>query len=414
MTTEQLPLVTPDPARTGPLSGVRVVDLSRLVAGNMLTLQLADFGADVIKVEVAGSGDTLREWRETHPDHPQGYDGWWRVYARNKRSVALNLRDPSGMAWLRRLVSTAQVLVESFRPGTLEAMGLSPAVLHQDNPGLVIVRVSGWGQSGPYSELPGFGSLIEGFSGFAHKHRQADGVPQLPNLALADMVAGLSGAFAVTAALREVEVNRGRGQVVDLSLLEPMLSIMGPDVTHYAATGVAAEPGKKISSPRGAYRCRDGRWVSMSGSSDTMARRVFDAIGQGALFDDQRFSTNAARLAHDDEIERMVAEFIAGMDQAECLAWFRGQGVTVGPIYDAAQLLQDPHVAERGVYLQVADAGQPATVMHNITPRLSGTPGGLRRSAPRRGEHTAQLLAELGADAEEIRRLSEQGSIECG
>ena len=174
------------------------------------------------------------------------------------------------------------------------------------------------------------------------------------------------------------------------------------------------KPGKKISSPRGAYRCRDGRWVSMSGSSDTMARRVFDAIGQGALFDDQRFSTNAARLAHDDEIERMVAEFIAGMDQAECLAWFRGQGVTVGPIYDAAQLLQDPHVAERGVYLQVADAGQPATVMHNITPRLSGTPGGLRRSAPRRGEHTAQLLAELGADAEEIRRLSEQGSIECG
>ena len=225
---------------------------------------------------------------------------------------------------------------------------------------------------------------------------------------------GWRSVFAVTAALREVEVNRGRGQVVDLSLLEPMLSIMGPDVTHYAATGVAAEPGKKISSPRGAYRCRDGRWVSMSGSSDTMARRVFDAIGQGALFDDQRFSTNAARLAHDDEIERMVAEFIAGMDQAACLAWFRGQGVTVGPIYDAAQLLQDPHVAERGVYLQVADAGQPATVMHNITPRLSGTPGGLRRSAPRRGEHTAQLLAELGADAEEIRRLSEQGSIECG
>lgn len=239
-------------------------------------------------------------------------------------------------------------------------------------------------------------------------------MPQLPNLALADMVAGLSGAFAVTAALREVEVNRGRGQVVDLSLLEPMLSIMGPDVTHFAATGVAAEPGKKISSPRGAYRCRDGRWVSMSGSSDTMARRVFEAIGQGALFDDPRFSTNAARLVHDEEIERLVAGFIAGMDQAECLAWFRGQGVTVGPIYDAPQLLQDPHVAGRGVYLRVADAGQPATVMHNITPRLSATPGGLRRSAPRRGEHTAQLLTELGADAEEIRRLSDQGSIECG
>ncbi|HPU52476.1 MAG TPA: CaiB/BaiF CoA-transferase family protein [Burkholderiaceae bacterium] len=416
MTTEQLPLVSPDPARTGPLTGVRVVDLSRLVAGNMLTLQLADFGADVIKVEVAGSGDTLREWRETHPDYPDGYDGWWRVYARNKRSVALNLRDPAGMAWLRRLIATAQVLVESFRPGTLEAMGLAPDVLHRDTPGLVIVRVSGWGQSGPYSELPGFGSLIEGFSGFAHKHRQADGVPQLPNLALADMVAGLSGAFAVTAALREVEVNRGRGQVVDLSLLEPMLSIMGPDATHFAATGVAAEPGTKISSPRGVYRCRDGRWVSMSGSSDTMARRVFAAIGQGALYDDPRFSTNAARLVHDAEIERMVSGFIAGMDQAECLAWFRGQGVTVGPIYDAPQMLQDPHVAQRGVYVRAVhdDAARSTTVMHNIAPRLSGTPGGLRRHAPRRGEHTAQLLAELGADAAEIARLDENGSIECG
>ncbi len=415
MTASKLPLVHPDSTSAGALRGIRVVDLSRLVAGNMLTLQLADFGADVIKVEAAGSGDTLREWREPHPDHPEGYDGWWRVYARNKRSVALNLRDPAAMGWLRRLLCTAQVMVESFRPGTLEAMGLAPEALHADNPALVIVRVSGWGQTGPYSELPGFGSLIEGFSGYAHKHRRPDGTPQLPNLALADMVAGLSGAFAVAAALREVEVKGGRGQVIDLSLLEPMLSIMGPDVTHFAATGNTPAPSKKISSPRGAYRCQDGRWVSMSGSSDTMARRVFEAIGQAALFDDPRFATNAARLASDQQIEEMVSDFIAGMDQAQCLAWFRSQGVTVGPIYDAEQLLQDPHVAARGVYIQaVTDPRQPATVMHNVAPRLSGTPGGLRRAAPRRGEHTAELLRELGAAPDELTRLTDQGSVECG
>ena len=209
--TGTLPTIRPDPSLQGPLSGIRVVDLSRLVAGNMLSLQMADFGADVIKVEAAGTGDTLRAWRETHPDHKDGFDGWWRVYGRNKRSLALDLRDAEAMGWLRRLVGTAQVLVESFRPGTLEAMGLAPEALHAATPGLVIVRLSGWGQTGPYRDLPGFGSLIEGFCGFADKHRHADGTPGLPNMALADMVTGLTGAFAVMAALREVEVRGGRG-----------------------------------------------------------------------------------------------------------------------------------------------------------------------------------------------------------
>lgn len=409
-----LPVVGLRPGAQGPLHGVRVVDLSRLVAGNMLTLQLGDFGADVIKVEAAGSGDTLREWRETHADHPDGFDGWWRTYARNKRSLALDLRNAEAMAWLKRLIATAQVLVESFRPGTLEAMGLGPDALLAQHPGLVIVRLSGWGQTGPYRELPGFGSLIEGFSGFAHKHRSGAGVPQLPNLALADMITGLSGAFATLAALREVEVNGGRGQVLDLSLLEPMLAIMGPDVSSHAATGDNPEPGRKIASPRGSYRCKDGLWVSMSGSTDTMARRVFEAIGQAALFDDPRFSTNAARLAHDEEVDRMVAAFIASLDQADCLALFRRQGVTVGPIYAPPQLLTDPHVAERGAYVQL-DAGDGAapTVMHQVTPRLQGTPGSIRRAAPQRGQHTRELLTELGATAADCDALHQQGAIEC-
>ncbi|MEI7443551.1 MAG: CaiB/BaiF CoA-transferase family protein [Burkholderiales bacterium] len=409
-----LPTVTLQPGAAGPLQGVRVVDLSRLVAGNMLSLQLADFGADVIKVEAAGSGDTLREWRETHADFPDGFDGWWRTYARNKRSLALDLRNAEAMGWLRRLIGTAQVMVESFRPGTLEAMGLGPEVLLAAHPKLVIVRVSGWGQSGPYRELPGFGSLIEGFSGFAHKHRDAGGAPCLPNLALADMITGLSGAFATMAALREVEVRGGRGQVVDLSLLEPMVSVMGPDVSACDAIGLDAEPGRKIASPRGSYRCRDGLWVSMSGSTDTMARRVFEAIGHGPLFDDPRFSTNAARLENDVELDRMVADFIAGLSQDECLALFRRHGVTVGPIYAPPQLLADPHVAARGVYVRLDRGdGSAPTVMHQVTPRLQGTPGSLRRAAPVRGEHTRELLAELGATPEQCAALKDRGSIEC-
>ncbi len=400
--------VAPDPSRQGPLAGVRVVDLSRLVAGNMLSLQLADFGADVLKIESV-EGDTLRQWREHDPASGDAFDGWWRTYARNKRSVALDLRDTLAMAALRQLAASAQVLIESFRPGTLEAMGLAPEVLHAANPGLVIVRVSGWGQSGPYRELPGFGSLVEGFSGYAHKHSEA-GVPRLPNMAMADMVAGLTGAFATMAALREVEVNAGRGQVIDLSLLEPMLAIMGPDVSNFARTARVQDATVKIASPRGVYRCRDGRWVAMSGSTDAMARRVMEAIGQGALATDPRFATNAARLQHDAELDGLVAQFIAALDLPDCLALFRAKGVTVGPIYDAPQLLADAHVAARGCYVAV---GERETVMHAVTPRLSGTPGAIRREAPALGEHTAELLQEMGLAPAEVRAMAARGAIRC-
>lgn len=412
---QHLPKQTLQKQATGPLQGIRVVDLSRLVAGNMLTVQLGDFGADVIKVESAGAGDTLREWREPHADHPDGYDGWWRTYARNKRSVALNLRHAEAMHWLKRLIATAQVLVESFKPGTLENMGLSPEQLHADNPGLVIVRLSGWGQTGPYRELPGFGSLIEGFSGFAHKHRSDAGAPQLPNLAMADMVTGLTGAFATLTALREVEVRGGQGQVIDLSLLEPMLAIMGPDVSLFAATGADPEPGQKIASPRGSYRCKDGLWVSMSGSTDTMAKRVFEAMGQTDLFFDPRFSSNAARLENDAELDAMVADFMLQRNQDECLKHFRQHGVTVGPIYAPPQLIQDAHVVQRGVYVQCdAGDGTEPTVMHQVTPRLLGTPGSIHRAAPLRGQHTEELLTELGANAQACQALQIQGAIECG
>jgi crotonobetainyl-CoA:carnitine CoA-transferase CaiB-like acyl-CoA transferase len=406
MADQDLPRVALQPQARGPLDGVRVVDLSRLVAGNMLSMQLADFGADVVKVESPAGGDTLRQW-QGEDGEGQPFDGWWRVYGRNKRSLALDLRDPQAMALLRQLLSTAHVLIESFRPGTLEAMGLAPDSLHADNPRLVVVRLSGWGQSGPYRTLPGFGSLVEGFSGFAHKHSES-GRPGLPNMALADMVAGLTGAYATMAALREVEVRGGKGQVVDLSLLEPMLAIMGPDVTLHAAGGPEPEPGLKIASPRGVYRCRDGGWVALSGSTDAMARRVLEAIGRPELASDERFITNADRLAHDGELDALIGDFIAARDQADCLALFRAKGVTVGPIHDSARLLRDEHVRERGCYVEVE-----GTVMHHVTPRLSDTPGAMRRTAPALGQHTAELLAELGLTEGDLQPLVQRGAARC-
>jgi crotonobetainyl-CoA:carnitine CoA-transferase CaiB-like acyl-CoA transferase len=414
ISTSSIPVGYLEPSASGPLNGLRVIDLSRLVAGNMLTLQLGDFGADVIKVESAGSGDTLRQWREPHPDYPKGLDGWWQTYARNKRSLALDLRNQEAMVWLKKLIDSAQVLVESFKPGTLENMGLKPDDLHATNPSLVIVRLSGWGQTGPYRELPGFGSLIEGFSGFAHKHRNESGVPQLPNLAMADMITGLTGAFATLAAVREVETRGGKGQVIDLSLLEPMLAIMGPDVSNYAATGVETEPGKKIASPRGSYRCKDGLWVSMSGSTDTMAKRVFEAIGLAALYEDPKFKTNDARIANDKELDQLVSNFMAALNQADCLEHFRKHGVTVGPIYNSEQLLNDEHIKQRGIYVQLEKThNQKAVVMHQVTPRLNSTPGKIRRAAPRLGEHTHEILQALGSTPQEIEALTKAEGITC-
>ncbi|WP_144630843.1 CaiB/BaiF CoA transferase family protein [Bordetella genomosp. 13] len=411
---QDLPKVAFGSAARGVLDGVRVLDLSRLVAGNMLTVQLADFGADVIKVEPAAGGDTLRQWRQPHADCPEGYDGWWQVYGRNKRSLALNLRSPRAIELLRELCATSDVLIESFRPGTLEAMGLAPDALHRQNPRLIVVRLSGWGQTGPYKDLPGFGSLIEGFSGYALKSVDRDGAPVLPGIALADMVTGMTGAFAVMAALREVEVNLGQGQVIDLSLLEPMMALMGPDVTNYARTGIKPEAGVKIASPRGAYRCADGQWVAMSGSTDAMARKVFQAIGQGDLYDDARYCTNAARLAHDAEIDAMMQDYIGRLDLHACLAHFRAHGVTVGPVYDAAGVHGDAHVRGRGVYVSADDgSGDGEVVMHAVFPRLSETPGTLRHRAPRHAQHTRDILTDLGLSGDQIDALHAQGDVKC-
>jgi crotonobetainyl-CoA:carnitine CoA-transferase CaiB-like acyl-CoA transferase len=365
-----------------PLAGIRVLDLSRLMAGNMLTLQLADFGAEVIKVESA-QGDTLRDWKN------DGKPLWWKVYGRNKKSIALDLKSDADRQALLKLVPQAQVVVESFRHGGMEAFGLGPVQLHAVNPKLVIVRISGWGQTGPYSERPGFGTLVEAFSGFAERNGFPDKPPALPNLGLADMIAGLSGAFATLAAVREVEVNGGQGQVVDLSLLEPMLGVLGPDAAIYQHTNrLPRRLGNRAenAAPRNAYLCSDGQWMVMSGSTQRMAERVLAAIGQPELARDSRYIDNTARIANIESLDDMIGCFIAQRSLPDNLAHFAQHKVTVGPILNVDQLIKDPHVTERQVLVDVPDPDFGSILMHNVFPRLSGTPGSIRTTAPNIGQ----------------------------
>ncbi len=389
------------PAARGPLHGLRVLDLSRLFAGNVLTQILADYAAEVIKVEPP-EGDTLRAWQT------EGVSTHWKIYSRNKKSLALDLRKPEGIEIIRRLVPTAAVLVESFRPGTLEKMGLAPADLLRLNPNLVIVRISGWGQDGPYAQRPGFGTLIEGMSGFASFNGFADREPVLPPMYLADGVAGLYGASAVMIALREVEHNGGRGQVIDLPLLDPLFAILSPQAANYRLTGkVKPRTGSRStnSAPRNVYRCKDGNYVALSGSTQGMAERIFRAIGRPDLIDDPRFRTNAARVQNAEALDVIIGEFIARHSQAENVAFFEKAEVTAGPIYDVSQILQDPHFTQRAILADYPDPDMPALPMHHVVPRLTGTPGSIRTPAPHLGEQNRALLAELGFDDTAYARL---------
>ena len=393
------------PEAEGTLKDVRILDLSRLFAGNVLTQILGDFGAEVIKVEPP-AGDTLRAWRTKDvPTH-------WKIYARNKKSLCLELRKPEARDLLLRLLPSASMFIESFRPGTLEKMGLGPDKLLEVNPRLVMIRISGFGQDGPYRRRPGFGTLIEGMSGFATINGFGDREPVLPPMYLADGVAGLYGASAAMIALREVEKNGGEGQVVDLPLLDPLFAILSPQAANYRLTGkVKPRTGSRStnSSPRNAYRCKDGKYVGLSGSTQKMAERLFHSIGRADLIDDPRYSTNAERVKHAEELDAIIGSFIAERTQAENVAFFEKAEVTIGPIYDVTQILEDPHVIEREIVADYPDPDMGALPMHHVVPRLSGTPGTIRTPAPHLGEHNRALLAEVGVNDAEYAELRASG-----
>jgi crotonobetainyl-CoA:carnitine CoA-transferase CaiB-like acyl-CoA transferase len=389
----------------GPLADIRVIDLSRLVAGNMTTHVLADLGADVIKIEHPLNGDDLRRWRV------ENVEVFWKIYSRNKRSIALDLKLEGDCAILRQLIASANALVENFVPGTLERMGLSPEVLLGINPKLVIVRLSGWGQTGPYKDRPGFGTLIEAMSGFADLNGFADSPPCLPPLATADMIAGLYAAVGLLTALHSIDRHASAGQVVDVSLFEPIFSLISVAAAHQRLTGRPMRRNGNQSThaaPRNLYACADGHYVALSGSMQSMAERIFRTIGRAELIRDPRFSTNDTRLANREALDAIIGAFIRQRSRADNLALFEAAGVTVGPVHSVTELLDHPFIVGREVLVELTDA-DGSLPAHNVVARLSSTPGRVHRGAPALDQDRNAILAELerrerlGADSAEER-----------
>lgn len=372
------------------LAGIRVLDLSRLVAGNVLTVVLADFGADVIKVERPGRGDDLRHWSD------EGVETWWKVYGRNKRSMEMDLKDGKSLDDLRALVAVSDVFVENFVPGKLEEMGLGIDTLHEINPRLIVARVSGWGQTGPFSHKPGFGTLVEAMSGFAHLNGFPDREPVLPPLAMADMYAGIYGAFGVLAALRNVEHGDGKGQVVDVALFESIYSTLSAEAVKLEATGkTSSRMGNQAvnTAPRNVYSCADGKHLALSGSVQSMFERLARTIGRPDLIDDARFITNEDRVRNCDALNEILADYFGSRSLEENLSLMEEAGVTVAPLLSAGDLVGHPYAEGRGLFTPTEDADLGTCSVPTPVPRLSHTPGVVARPAPRLGEHTEEILA---------------------
>ncbi len=398
------------PCTDGPLTGLRVLDVSTVYAAPITAMLLGDFGADVIKVEHP-NGDPAR----THGWNRDGHGLWWKVIARNKRTVTLNLGTAQGQELLRRLVLDADVLVENFRPGVMEKWGLGPDRLLDVNPALVILRVTGFGQSGPYAQRRAFGTLAEAMSGFAHQTGQEDGPPTLPPFGLADGVAGITGAFAVLTALYHRDTRGGAGQVIDLSLLEPLLGILGPGPSMYDQLGVV--PGRHgnrspNNAPRNAYLTRDGRWVAISASATSVAERVMRLVGRADLVHEPWFASAGERACRADLLDAPVAGWIGEHDLDEVLAAFDDAGAALAPIYDVTQLMRDPHVVDRETITTVPDEDLGAVKMQNLMVRLLDTPGRIRFPGRRLGQDNEQIYGELlGLDGDDLAKLREEGVI---
>jgi crotonobetainyl-CoA:carnitine CoA-transferase CaiB-like acyl-CoA transferase len=399
-------------AETLPLAGLKVIDAATLFAGPLIATLMGDFGADVIKVEHPGRGDSLRGigWKKN------GVPLWWKVVGRNKRSITLDLHHARGQEIFRELCRDADVLIENFRPGRLEAWGIGPETLHQANPGLVVVRTTGFGQWGPYSQRPGFGTLAEAMSGFAHITGEQEGPPTLPPFGLADGVAALTGAFGAMVSLLMRERGEERaGNVVDLSILEPMFSILGPQATEFDQLGIVQQrTGNRIpfASPRNTYQTRDDRWVALSASAESIAHRVFRIIGREDMVNDSRYATNAARLEHADEIDEAIAAWMRRHTLAEVMEAFEaGQGA-LAPVMTIEDLAADPHMLAREAIIEVEDSELGAVRMQGIVPRLERGHGNVRWAGPPLGAHTDEVLSEqLGLNAAELAELREAGVI---
>jgi crotonobetainyl-CoA:carnitine CoA-transferase CaiB-like acyl-CoA transferase len=394
---------------TRPLDGIRVVEAATLFAAPLAGMLLGDFGAELIKVEHPDRPDPARG----HGPSKEGIGLWFKTLARNKRLVTINLSTPEGADLFLQLAERSDVVLENFRPGTLERWGLGWNELAATNPGLVLARVSGFGQTGPYARRPGFGTLAEAMSGFAALNGEPDGPPLLPPLALADGVAGLASAFAILVALRARE-QTGRGQVVDTSLIEPLLTLLGPQLTAYDLLGsLQPRTGNRSShnAPRNVYRAADGAWVAVSASADSVAARVLRLVGRPDLAEQPWFATGSGRAAHVEEIDAAVAAWIADRDRDVVLAEFEAAEAAIAPVYDARDILADPHLAAIEAIRSLEDEDLGPIRMTNVVSRLSETRGEIEHAGGSHGQDTASVLSELGVTADELARLQGRGVV---
>ena len=391
------------PDATGPLKGIRVIDLSRLVSGNTLTMLLADLGADVVKVE-SPAGDNLRAWVKG------GVSTDWKSLGRNKKSIGIDLRQAAGMELLKRLVEKADVLVENYRSGTLESMGIGPDVLHGLNRKLVIARITGFGQRGPYRTRPGFGTLIEGMCGLADSTGFPDRPPVLPPGPIADTCAGFCGAMAVLAAVREVETNGGEGQVIDQSLFTPLFVTLGAQAANYRATGTL----RGRQSNNNLYTTKDGRYVTYTASMEPMPQRMLEAIGKGAYNDIPSYRGVAGRTNHGPEIRGWIQDFVGQMTQEEAVKFFDEKEISLAPVYNIAQILDDPHFQETETVVEVPDEDMGHVPMYGFVNAMSGTPPQFFRRAPHIGEHNREILGWLDMPQAEVEALESAKVVHTG
>ena len=396
-----IPQLTP-----GALAGLRVVEMGQLIAGPFAGKTLGDFGADVIKIEAPGSGDPLRNWRLIQ----DGTSVWWQVQSRNKRSIALDLRNPEGQGIARELIAKADVLIENFRPGTLEKWGMSYEELSKNNPGLVMLRISGYGQTGPYRDLPGFGAIGEAMGGLRHLTGNPGEVPVRCGISIGDTLAALHGTIGVLTALYHRKVNGGQGQVIDVALTEAVFNVMESLLPEYSAFGTVREPaGSALPgiAPSNAYRCTDGV-VLVAGNGDSIFKRLMQAIGRDDLGGDPALADNAGRVVRVAELDAAITAWTVSRSVDEVLAQLGEAGVPAGRVYTAKDIVEDPHYRARDMILKQKTRNGHELDVPGVVPKLLGTPGSIRSSAPNLGDDTDAVLGELEYTAQDIAALRQR------
>ena len=398
-----------DTTRNGPLAGLKVVELGQLIAGPFAAKTLADFGADVVKIEPPGAGDPLRQWRLIR----DGTSVWWQVQSRNKRSLALDLREPQAQDIVRRLAAEADVLIENFRPGAMEGWGLGPDALHARNPRLVMLRVSGFGQTGPYRDRPGFGVVAEAMGGLRHLTAEPGRVPVRVGVSIGDTLAALHGVIGILLALQERQ-RSGRGQVIDVALYEAVFNCMESLLPEYSAFGAVREPaGSALPgiAPSNAYRCADGGWALIAGNGDSIFRRLMSTIGRDDLGNDPALAGNAGRVARVAEIDAAIGAWAAQRSVDAVLAALEAAAVPAGRIYTVADIAADPHYRARGMIDTVRLPDGAEIAVPGVVPKLSRTPGGHRRNAPALGQDTDAVLREIGLSEAQVAELRARGIV---